>query len=507
MKKIADKGKSVLDEIRKTTAKGSKEVLKKASKVISEVVESEKGKQILDKTSKVASKIASSTADVGKKAFDETVDSVKVFAKKGKAIFKDDVENLKSECALLNKWTLPDVPHSVKSSAILAAAGLGILDNERELMRFSRSIMDTKGTVFEKVLGHFFEKEKIEQISHWMDKIPDAVYTGGGVTHRVRHGHDIEALIELIKGHDLAGAAEWFNHVALQDFWTPAGVPYLPFGNKTVFEWLSSLDFIGEELASELLSINFSEVMAILLIYRSSKAFCRFIKEQIREKRAKELWDRAIELEKLEDFSAANECYDQVLSYVPEKPEVAIWTAMNYFHCAQQQNLTEVWKSNLLRAYQIADSVRLKLIKDLSIPYYGGIKLSLRGFATTIMASSWISIAGKDNVQAIKGIVASGINDFIKMANSLKGKLNFRPFSAIANEALAFNLLIAAPFTLSTVHTPLTIHKRITDGLHKLSERKGDESLYAKELLNGFNKKYPLGRLTAPPKKALPEIN
>ena len=79
------------------------------------------------------------------------------------------------------------------------------------------------------------------------------------------------------------------------------------------------------------------------------------------------------------------------------------------------------------------------------------------------------------------------------MANKFrKNKWNFRPFSAIANEALALNLLTANPFRLPTVHTPLTVHRRIKDTLYEISKIKGDEGDYAKELLNGFNSKYPL---------------
>lgn len=181
-----------------------------------------------------------------------------------------------------------------------------------------------------------------------------------------------------------------------------------------------------------------------------------------------------------------------MLSYVPDKPEIAIWTSMNYLRCAQQNDMKENRTANLFRAYQLADSVRIKLIKDKSIPYYGGIRLSLRGLATTIMATSCIGILGKENITAIKGIIASGIDDLMKMSNSLKQHLNLRPFSAIANEALALNLLTASPFVLSTVHTPLTIHNRISESLQILSAEKDIEGGYAQNLLEGFNKKYPL---------------
>ncbi len=453
----------------------------------------EESKKIWGKASGMISETATSATKGSRKVLDQTTDSLKEAAKKGKGIFQDDIERIKNECALLNQWTLPTIPQPVVHSAILAAAGTGVLFNEDNLIQLT-NIMDSKNTIFEKILELFFDRANLEQASKWIDTIPGANYIGGGVTHRIMHGHDINALVDLFQSHDLAGVFEWFNHIALQDFWTTAGIPYLPFGSSSVFEWLTSLGF-GAETAADLLSVNSAEVVALLMLYRGSKHFIKFIKDQIREKKAKELWDRAFELNQLEDFSAANKCFDQMLSYVPDKPEIAIWTSMNYLRCAQQNNMKENRTSNLFRAYQLADSVRIKLIKDKSIPYYGGIRLSLRGLATTIMVSSCIGILGKENITAIKGIIASGIDDLMKMSNTLKQHLNLRPFSAIANEALALNLLTASPFVLSTVHTPLTIHNRISESLQTLSMEKDIEGEYAQKLLEGFNKRYPLKSL------------
>lgn len=495
-KKISAKSSHKVSEIIDTVTEESKKAWDRTSDIIAGVTKITTGetKKIWAKASEIISETADSATRCGKKALEQTTDSIKIAAIKGKGLFKDDVERISDECVLLNQWTLPGVPQPVLHSAILSAAGIGVLFNEDTIIQLT-SAMDSKGSIFEKILELFFDRVEIEQISKWIDTIPGANFIGGGVTHRILHGHDINSLIELMKSHDLAGALEWFNHIALQDFWTSAGIPYLPIGSGNIFDWLMSLGF-GPEAAADLLSVNCAEVLGLLMIYRSSKFFYTLIKEQVKEKKAKDLWNRAIELEQLGDFDAANKCFDQVLSYAPDKTEIAIWTSLNYLRCAQQKDMKEERKSNLFRSYQLADSVRLKLTnEDKSIPYYGGIKLSLRGLSATIMASSCNSILGKDNIHAIKGILASGVEDFIKMANSLKQKLNSRPFSAIANEALALNLLTANPFALSTVHTPLTIHKRINDALQNLSAVRGEEGDYAKKLFDGFNKKYPLKSL------------
>ena len=487
-KKSPPKVSKLLD----TVAAESKKAWEKTSDIIADVTKStaEESKKIWHKASGIISETATSATKGSKNVLDQTTDSLKEAVKKGKGIFQDDVERIKIECALLNQWTLPTVPQPIVHSAILAAAGVGVLFNEDNLIQLT-NIMDSKNTIFERILELFFDKANLEQASKWIDTIPGVNYVGGGVTHRIMHGHDINALADLFQSHDLAGVFEWFNHIALQDFWTTAGIPYLPFGSSSVFEWLTSLGY-GAEAAADLLSVNSAEVVALLMLYRGSKHFIKFIQDQIREKKARELWNRALELNQMEDFSAANKCFDQVLSYVPDKPEIAIWTSMNYLHCAQQNDMKENRISNLFRAYQLADRIHINLVKDKSIPYYGGIRLSLRGLATTIMATSGIGILGKENITAIKGIIASGIDDLMKMSNSLRQHLNLRPFSAIANEALALNLLTASPFALSTVHTPLTIHNRISESLQTLSMGKDIEGEYAQKLLEGFNKKYPL---------------
>ena len=494
-KKKSNKSQAKSSKISKligTVAEEGKKAWETTSDIIADIakISTKESKKIGGKASEIISETASSATKGGKKVFDQTTDSIKVALKKGKGIFQDDVERIRNECALLNQWTLPAVPQPIVHSAILAAAGTGVLFNEDNLIQLT-SAMDSKGSIFEKILELFFDRVELEQISKWIDTMPGANFVGGGVTHRVLHGHDINSLIELLQNHDLAGVFEWFNHIALQDFWTSAGIPYLPFGSDSIFDWLTSLGF-GSKAAADLLSVNCAEVLAILMIYRCSKAFYNFVKEQVREKRAKALWNRAIELEQSGDFSSANECFDRVLSYVPDKPEIAIWTSMNFLNCAQHKDMKEERKSNLFRAYQIADSVRHKFVEDKSILYYGGIRLSLRGLSTTIMASSCVSMIGEDNIHAIKGIIANGVDDLINMANSLKQKLNLRPFSAIANEALALNLLTATPFVLKTVHTPLTIHNRISESLQELADERGHKGEYAQKLLDGFNKKYPL---------------
>jgi len=472
-------------------AKSGKKAIFKATGVVSEVskLTTESSHRAWEKTSEVVVRAADSAAKEGKKVLTQVRVSVTKVAKRGKSIFNDDVERIKAECPLLNQWTSPGLPHSVLNSTILTAAAMGLLKNERDLLRMTRK-MDSNRAIFQKVLKLFCKESEIKKISQWMDKIPYRRCIGGGVTHRVKHGHDIGALIKLIKRHNFKGAAVWFNHVGLQDFWTPAGVPYLPIGNKTIYGWLQKLG-LGKKTAANLLSVYCTRLAFVLTIYCGGKDLYQFVKKKIKKRKIKNLWNRAIELEHLGDYGTASYCYDKILTSLPEDSEFTLWTAMKYFQYAQQQDHVEMWKSNLLRAYQLADTVRIKLIKDKVIPYHGGILLSMRGLAAIIMASSWMGMSAHDDYHVIKGIIASGVNDLVKMAERLKQRIGLRLFSSVANEALVLDLLIDAPFDLPTVYTPLTIHGRITETLTGLSKKKNKDGKYAEKVLGGFIQRYP----------------
>ncbi|HWP93531.1 MAG TPA: hypothetical protein VNN20_15165 [Thermodesulfobacteriota bacterium] len=86
----------------------------------------------------------------------------------------------------------------------------------------------------------------------------------------------------------------------------------------------------------------------------------------------------------------------------------------------------------------------------------------------------------------------SGVDDLLKTANYLKDKWFERPFSAIANEALALNLLMASPFNLGSTYTPLYVRNRIANTLGQIASKDDEAGMYSRELLESFKRKYPL---------------
>ncbi|HWP93532.1 MAG TPA: hypothetical protein VNN20_15170 [Thermodesulfobacteriota bacterium] len=324
--------------------------------------------------------------DKGKEVLDDKAELIKVYPRNVKLKFKDDIELIKSECSLLNEWKENKLPPVVIQSAIYAAVAMGLKINELELARLSRDVMDSDSSSLQRIISTFFDAQQLTKINTWIDKVPGKE-TVGGMYHRIEHGHDIEALVHLFEKHELEGVMAWFNHIALRDFWTPAGVPYLPSGSGSVYEWLCELG-ISSEAAADLLTINSWEMMAAILAYNSSKKMYGFIRDTIGDKRAKRSWERGLELEELGDYEAADHCFQDVLSYISERHHVEIWYATNFLSRAQKQEKENLWYENLTRCYDLASRARLKLSSESTIPYQGGILINLRGLATTLMVSS-----------------------------------------------------------------------------------------------------------------------
>lgn len=131
------------------------------------------------------------------------------------------------------------VPKHVTMHLIHLFTAAGVFTNADDITRFTRDLMDNDNAAIQQWLRKVFSPEEAREISLWMDTSPGAEYAGGWA-HRLEHGHDISALVELSNEYGLTGAIEWTNHVWLRDFWTPHGVPYLPSGSGTVYDWLVS---------------------------------------------------------------------------------------------------------------------------------------------------------------------------------------------------------------------------------------------------------------------------
>jgi len=198
-------------------AKKAIRVAEKTSSIASDASHtiSKKTSVTLNRSKIVISDFANSTA----KGIKDTVESI---ALQSKVKFKDDVNLMQQECGLLNNLTTTKSSPALFQSLLYACAGMGLLSNKIELARLSRSIMDVDCSPQQKLIEMMFGETQVMEISKWMDSVPGFNAIGGGVTHRIQHGHDIGALVELAQSHNMAGVSEWLNHVVLRfldSFW------------------------------------------------------------------------------------------------------------------------------------------------------------------------------------------------------------------------------------------------------------------------------------------------
>ncbi len=492
-----------------TSQPSGKSLLEKATGMVADVstMVTTLGGKVVGQTIAAVEDASSSVLAAGGEVVEQTVSKAKQLVNTNhEQWFGDDVERIKEECGLLNDWSQTRFPSHVTQAALCAAAGISVLANASPITRITRNLMDSDRGIIQVLLRQFVNPEEIKAIDRWMGTIPGQEFAGG-MFHRLAHGHDINALIALIQGNNLDGVVGWFNHVYLRDFWTPHGVPFLPFGSETVFDWLVSLG-VKKTTAMGILSVNAAQVAGALLAFKASKMAIEYVREQLRKRKAQQLWDRAQTLEAVGDDESADLCYDQAVGYAPNAPEALIWVSIRAFEQARKVEDSALWRRRNQRCYQLADALRLKLAaEDKLVPFSGATLISLRGLAVTLMALSWHGSVGdkEDAFEGQRGMLSGGVNDLLEAAEKLrsgiqaprleKTLMGARPFSAVMNEALALRLLIASPRLLPTPHTPITIHKRITETLKDLISRNDNQSAYAERILGDFTRKYPLSNL------------
>lgn len=141
----------------------------------------------------------------------------------------------------------------VVTAAILSATGGGLLTFDEELSRLTRNVFDGQqlfGQWGKDFIENLVGQEKCKIVSEWQDDAGFGVL-GGGVSHRVLHGHDLSAVLRASQDHGSDGAIVALYHIFGRDFFTPAGIPILPAGSDEAFNFLNKEFEMGKEAAAE----------------------------------------------------------------------------------------------------------------------------------------------------------------------------------------------------------------------------------------------------------------
>lgn len=374
------------------------------------------------------------------------------------------------------------LPKHVTMHLLQLFTAAGVLANAEQITRFTRELMDNDTNAFQQALRQVFSPEEARQISLWMDTAPGADFAGGWA-HRLHHGHDLSAMVELTGEYGLSGTVEWVNHVWLRDFWTPHGVPYLPAGSGTAYEWLVEQG-VSPSTAVSLLSVNVAEAVSGLLLFSAARGFYNIhqVRADIRKyeqglTEARGLFEMGREVEAMRcihtiELSAGS---DEHVSKL--RLDAAVFCLGN---CLQSDSVMATELGN--QAYQIA----YELCKDRdsypqTMPYHGNTAISFVGMAATVLAASWASHVHQKPTDslAIRPNLELGIKKFRtcakKQMKPVIPSLNqsylygHRPLSALTNQFMALELSLAIGAVGDTETNPIQLREELMDMLDQVS--------------------------------------
>ncbi|MGQ3683589.1 MAG: hypothetical protein ACUBOA_00985 [Candidatus Loosdrechtia sp.] len=397
------------------------------------------------------------------------------------------------------------VPRHVSLAMVYTAAANGMFINAGEITRFTRGLMDHDGAAIQQLLRRIFDPETAREISIWMDTAPGAEYAGGWA-HRLTHGHDLSALLELTFGHGHIGIIEWLNHVWLRDFWTPHGVPYLPAGAGSAYDCLVSNFGISPSTALSLLTINVAEAASGLLIfcscYQIYRGLISFAETRDYKKRLKQIEKLVNEGSNQEALSLAQET--EIYANHERASHLRLALAM---FCLNQSFQSEgghavAWGN---QAFSIARELcRSSPHLPVDIPYHGNTRVSFQGLAATIMASAYSShLQGiTPDWSDISERIQFGIRRFLELSKiqskprllKVNGKhlWGYRPYSALTNQLLALELSISCGSLHTMTIDPITIRQMMEKLLNNLQQKGLPHLDFTKQLTSDIQQIYPL---------------
>lgn len=200
------------------------------------------------------------------------------------------------------------------------------------------------------------------------DAINKFMDSAAGSGHRLKFGHSIEYLPQIVEKFGIEGVPAFFMHL-LQDSTTVDGIPIGPkaWDIKTILEKAS----VSKKAATGLVSISFSNILsalAVIMLVSELWKFSESISKKI--KTGNYLRTAAIAIQN-HDYNASVANYQRALE-IERSPYVLMALGQVYMHRA----------SNRLRAHQtFTEAVTLLSDHtDATVPYNHS-KLSVRGLA------------------------------------------------------------------------------------------------------------------------------
>ncbi len=367
----------------------------------------------------------------------------------------------------------------VLTAAVLGATGGGALVFEEVLSRVTRHVFDGDeliGGWAAKGIASMVGQEKAEAVNRFMDLVPGATVPGGGLLHRIQHGHDLSALTEIAADHGTGGVVQGLYHIYGRDFFTLAGIPILPAGSADMHKLLYENLDLGKEQAADLLSLNFVELMGGLMSVVALFRLWRFGKALRDNSVVRDLVERAGLAAEQQDYITATALLHEARSLRPKDGVLSLALGT-----IQQR------AGNRLQAYLSFRDATVEMATEEPTMTLGGATLSLRGMASAMALSVSDALARSEEHSAswldhVRNMARTGITAFETIGHRLTDRrflkrfgrgsvLPARHLSAALNFYLAGRLAGSSMFLHDRDIILERAHRKIADALTEIETR------------------------------------
>lgn len=344
-----------------------------------------------------------------------------------------------------------------RTDALLGLSALGVTVCEREIVTVTRS-------VFHDSLPHQELSRRLfgtdcDAIHRWIDTVPGSGIRGGGIVHRLQHGHDLAAVQRLYEQHGLPGVLVWMQHVA-QDVATPTGVP-IPIGGPQLGAWLVEAGYATRGNAALMLSFNAAELAAGVLGGAFALRLAALAAELRRRRQvarrcadARDAWARS-------DLDAVVAHYSEARALSDDEPTILM--ALGWAYAQMGRPAAETFLAFRAAALGLAREDRSAAI--------GGTTVSLRGLAYLLALSQAVQVLEESDLagawraeldRMLRGAITAFERTALEQADGPALRwgerevalYRARPFSAAANYYLAARLAWSAPFLPAAAEAP-----------------------------------------------------
>jgi hypothetical protein len=344
-----------------------------------------------------------------------------------------------------------------QSDALVGLSAMGVTVWEREIVTVTRSVFHD-GLRHQELSRRLFGSD-YDAIHRWIDTVPGSGVRGGGIVHRLQHGHDVAAAQVLYEQHGLPGLMVWMQHVG-QDLATPTGIP-IPMGGAGFADWLVQAGHATPGKAALMLSFNAAELAAAVLGGAFALRLAALASEFRRQRQvarrcaaARDAWARG-------DLDAVAAHYGEARSLSADEPTILM--ALGWAYAQMGRPAAESFLAFRAAAMGLAREDRRVEVD--------GATVSLRGLAYLLALSHAVQVLDQTDLQGawraeldrmLRGAItafeqmaiAQGDGPALRVGERAVALFRARPFSAAANYYLAARLARSAPFLPASFEAP-----------------------------------------------------